>query len=90
MYSEYIIIIILISVALYSYNFILRESEKMSWICVCSLIKYFLFCLQMVTCEIKHKDGSTDKIQLKHSLNEGQIEWFHAGSALNRMKELKK
>ncbi|KAK7507599.1 hypothetical protein BaRGS_00001534 [Batillaria attramentaria] len=43
-----------------------------------------------VTCEIKHADGTTEKIQLKHTMNEGQIEWFHAGSALNRMKELQK
>lgn len=39
-------------------------------------------------CEIKHADGSVDKIKLNHSLNELQIGWFKAGSALNRMKEL--
>nr|KAG5714687.1 hypothetical protein BaRGS_000175 [Batillaria attramentaria] len=43
-----------------------------------------------VTCEIKHADGTTEKIQLKHTMNEGQIEWFRARSALNRMKELQK
>ncbi|XP_076448239.1 aconitate hydratase, mitochondrial-like [Babylonia areolata] len=43
-----------------------------------------------VICEVKHLTGKTEKIELKHSMNEGQIEWFHAGSALNRMKELKK
>jgi len=37
---------------------------------------------------IKHKDGSVDKIKLNHSFNDGQIAWFKAGSALNRMKEL--
>ncbi|XP_018326262.1 probable aconitate hydratase, mitochondrial [Agrilus planipennis] len=42
-----------------------------------------------VDCEIKHKDGSTDKIKLNHTMNEQQIEWFKAGSALNRMKEIK-
>jgi aconitate hydratase len=31
----------------------------------------------------KHKDGSTDEIVLNHTFNEGQIEWFKAGSALN-------
>ncbi|XP_018580347.1 probable aconitate hydratase, mitochondrial [Anoplophora glabripennis] len=41
-----------------------------------------------VECVIKHADGSTDKILLNHSLNELQIGWFNAGSALNRMKEL--
>lgn len=43
-----------------------------------------------VECEIKHKDGSVEKILLNHTLNEQQIEWFKAGSALNRMKELNK
>jgi len=32
-----------------------------------------------------HKDGSIDEIELAHSFNEGQIEWFKAGSALNLM-----
>ncbi|RWS30260.1 putative aconitate hydratase-like protein, partial [Leptotrombidium deliense] len=41
-----------------------------------------------VKCEIKHKDGSKDTIMLNHTMNEGQIDWFKAGSALNRMKEL--
>lgn len=41
-----------------------------------------------VDCEIKHADGSVDKIKLNHSLNELQITWFRAGSALNRMKEI--
>uniref|UniRef100_A0A915N464 Aconitate hydratase, mitochondrial n=1 Tax=Meloidogyne javanica TaxID=6303 RepID=A0A915N464_MELJA len=42
-----------------------------------------------VKCVLKHKDGSKDVIELQHTLNEGQIEWFKAGSALNRMKQLK-
>lgn len=43
-----------------------------------------------VTCEIKHSDGSKDTIQLNHTFNAGQITWFQAGSALNRMKEVNK
>lgn len=39
-------------------------------------------------CKLSHTDGSVDTIKLNHSLNESQIEWFKAGSALNRMKEL--
>ena len=35
--------------------------------------------------EITHKDGSKDKIQVNHSFNAGQIEFFKAGSALNLM-----
>uniref|UniRef100_A0A914GVF4 Aconitate hydratase, mitochondrial n=1 Tax=Globodera rostochiensis TaxID=31243 RepID=A0A914GVF4_GLORO len=42
-----------------------------------------------VKCVLKHKDGSADEVELQHTLNEGQIEWFKAGSALNRMKQLK-
>jgi aconitate hydratase len=33
--------------------------------------------------DIKHSDGSTERIELSHSYNEKQIEWFKAGSALN-------
>ncbi|XP_047507543.1 aconitate hydratase, mitochondrial-like [Pieris napi] len=43
---------------------------------------------KQVECEIKHKDGKTERIKLNHSLNEQQISWFKAGSALNRMKEI--
>lgn len=41
-----------------------------------------------VRCIIKHEDNSTEEILLNHTMNEGQIEWFKAGSALNRMKEI--
>jgi aconitate hydratase len=37
---------------------------------------------------LKHKDGSKDEISLNHTFNEQQIEWFKAGSALNRMKQV--
>ncbi|VDM53427.1 unnamed protein product [Angiostrongylus costaricensis] len=36
---------------------------------------------------IKKSDGSKIDIYLNHSFNDQQIEWFKAGSALNRMKE---
>ncbi|KAF8791840.1 Aconitate hydratase like protein [Argiope bruennichi] len=42
-----------------------------------------------VKCEIKHADGKTETILLNHTMNQQQIEWFKAGSALNRMAELK-
>jgi len=38
-----------------------------------------------LTLVAKHSDGSKDEISLAHSFNEGQIEWFKAGSALNLM-----
>ena len=34
----------------------------------------------------KHEDGTQDKIYLAHTFNEGQIEWFKAGSALNLVR----
>ncbi|KHJ88608.1 aconitase domain protein [Oesophagostomum dentatum] len=37
---------------------------------------------------IKKPNGSQIEISLNHSFNEHQIEWFKAGSALNRMKEV--
>ncbi|KAF7760247.1 hypothetical protein Agabi119p4_10923 [Agaricus bisporus var. burnettii] len=36
-----------------------------------------------LTLVAKHTDGTQDEISLAHSFNEGQIEWFKAGSALN-------
>lgn len=41
-----------------------------------------------LTCRLTHKDGSTDDFPLNHTFNDQQIEWFKAGSALNRMKEI--
>ena len=34
-----------------------------------------------LTLRLKHKDGSTDDVQLQHTFNAGQIEWHRAGSA---------
>ncbi|KAF1743507.1 hypothetical protein MXB_3321 [Myxobolus squamalis] len=39
-----------------------------------------------VKCEVKHMDSTVESILLNHTLNDGQIEWFKAGSALNHMK----
>jgi len=40
-----------------------------------------------LTAVLKHSDGSSESIELTHTFNEQQINWFHSGSALNRMKE---
>ena len=40
----------------------------------------------VVTCELKHTNGKSEKISLRHSYNSSQIEWFKAGSALNVLK----
>jgi len=36
-----------------------------------------------LTVRLNHKDGKTDDIKVNHTYNQGQIEWFKAGSALN-------
>lgn len=41
-----------------------------------------------IKCVLKHSDGTKEEINLEHSFNASQIEWFKAGSALNRMKEV--
>ena len=42
---------------------------------------------KQLTLEIVHSDGSQDVIKLNHTYNEGQIEWFKEGSALNLIKK---
>ena len=37
---------------------------------------------------LKHADGSEETLNLRHTLNNAQIEWFKAGSAMNYMKNL--
>ena len=44
--------------------------------------------LQPVQCVLKHSDGSTDEIELQHTMNQTQISWFQAGSALNKMADM--
>jgi aconitate hydratase len=39
-----------------------------------------------VTAVIHHSDGSEERITLNHSLNNEQVEWFEAGSALNVLR----
>ncbi len=34
---------------------------------------------------IKHSDGTVENIETKHTMSEQQIEWFRAGSALNKI-----
>ncbi|GAB3567705.1 aconitate hydratase [Spirosoma luteolum] len=42
-----------------------------------------------LTVVLHHADGTTDEFPVNHTYNEGQIEWFKAGAALNiiRMKQ---
>ena len=39
-----------------------------------------------LTMEVRHENGSTENIQLKHTFNAEQIKWFKAGSALNLLR----
>jgi aconitate hydratase A / 2-methylisocitrate dehydratase len=36
-----------------------------------------------VTCVVRHADGTTDTLALRHSYGASQVEWFKRGSALN-------
>jgi aconitate hydratase len=40
-----------------------------------------------LTVEVVHVDGTKDKIELNHTYNDQQIDWFRAGSALNLIKK---
>jgi aconitate hydratase len=40
---------------------------------------------QPITMRVHPKSGSTFDIKLSHTFNEGQLEWFKNGSALNTM-----
>jgi len=39
-----------------------------------------------VTVEAKHSNGSTDSFVCSHSMDDSQVEWFKAGSALNYLR----
>jgi aconitate hydratase len=40
-----------------------------------------------ITMVLHHSDGSTDEVSLHHTLNNEQIDWFKAGSALNFLRK---
>jgi aconitate hydratase len=39
-----------------------------------------------VLATLHHEDGKTDEVELRHTLNEEQVGWFQAGSALNLLR----
>ncbi len=41
-----------------------------------------------LTVVLTHEDGSQDKITANHTFNADQIEWFKAGSALNKLRSV--
>ncbi|MEZ0607460.1 aconitate hydratase [Fibrella sp. WM1] len=42
---------------------------------------------QPLTVVLHHADGTSDEFPVNHTYNQGQIEWFKAGSALNLIKQ---
>jgi aconitate hydratase len=40
-----------------------------------------------LTLVLKHSDGTQDSIQVNHTYNAQQIEWFKAGGALNLIRK---
>ncbi|MCK4750400.1 MAG: aconitate hydratase, partial [Bacteroidales bacterium] len=40
-----------------------------------------------VQIRLTHADGTTDEFPVNHTLNENQIKWLRAGSALNLIKQ---
>lgn len=57
---------------------LIQEDDRLSLVDLSSLAPG-----KPVKMNIKHKDGSTQSIELKHSYNAEQLKWFKAGSALN-------
>lgn len=43
---------------------------------------------QPMIMRVHPKDGKVWEAKLNHTFNQGQIEWFKAGSALNKMAQL--
>jgi aconitate hydratase len=39
-----------------------------------------------LTIVLHHQDGTTPEFKAAHTYNQGQIEWFKAGSALNLIR----
>ena len=41
-----------------------------------------------LVCVVTHESGEEERINLRHTMNPGQIDWFKAGSAMNHMKNM--
>jgi aconitate hydratase len=41
---------------------------------------------EVVECQVRHDDGSVERLRLRHSYTRAQLEWFRQGSALNTLK----
>jgi aconitate hydratase A / 2-methylisocitrate dehydratase len=63
----------------------IQEDDKVSIVGLKNLVPHKR--LRMI---VQHKDGSKVEISLNHTLNETQIKWFKAGSALNLIAQSNK
>jgi aconitate hydratase len=59
----------------------IREGDRLSILRLSGLAP-----ASTVTGRIVHRDGAQEEIELRHTLNAEQVEWFKAGSALNRLR----
>ncbi|MBJ22911.1 MAG: aconitate hydratase [bacterium] len=59
----------------------IRETDRISIVGLADLAPD-----RKVDVVVHHEDGSEDGFQVAHTLNEEQIEWFKAGSALNLLR----
>jgi aconitate hydratase len=58
-----------------------QESDRISVLGLASLAPG-----KEIAAVLHHADGTEDRIQVRHTLNDEQIGWFRAGSALNVLK----
>lgn len=60
----------------------IREDDRVSLVGLAQLAPG-----KPVEAHLRHADGSVESIQLAHTLNDEQLEWFRAGSALNLLSQ---
>jgi aconitate hydratase len=60
----------------------IREGDRVSLVGLDALAPS-----RAVECRLRHADGSTETLLLRHSYSMAQIEWFRAGSALNATRQ---
>ena len=61
----------------------IRADDRLSIIGLANLVPG-----QPLVCVVAHEDGEEERINLRHTMNPGQIDWFKAGSAMNHMKNM--
>jgi aconitate hydratase len=62
---------------------LLRADDRLSLVGLADLAPS-----RRVECRVRHADGSTERIWLRHSYTASQLDWFRHGSALNALNAL--